>query len=227
METTTETLANIFRDVGRNYGFDKVDADFVSFKEFKVRWSRSYKWADFKVSDYLTDAPSEVIKGLATSLFSKIMGDNDEGYSEDMCKWVTAPEFSENKQPIYLKRSRNLTRSPKGEAKDLETAYGRLVEMGLVKKNPSVHLTWTKESNTRKIGYCSVLMRVITISSVLDTDVIPDFVLDYCVYHELCHLMIGFDPSAKRHGEEFSKLEAKYPQKREAKEWLKRLCLYL
>ena len=37
---------------------------------------------------------------------------------------------------------------------------------------------------------------------------IPDFVLDYCVYHELCHLMIGFDPMAKRHGEWVSKLEA-------------------
>ena len=64
------------------------------------------------------------------------------------------------------------------------------------------------------------------ISSVLDMDMIPDFVLDYCVYHELCHLMIGFDPMAKRHGEEFSKLEAKFPNKDEAEKWLKRLCLY-
>jgi hypothetical protein len=39
--------------------------------------------------------------------------------------------------------------------------------------------------------------------------------------------MIGFDPSAKRHGEEFQKLEAKYPKRNEAEDWLKRLCLYL
>jgi len=70
-------------------------------------------------------------------------------------------------------------------------------------------------------------MKVIAISSVLDTEAIPDFVLDYCLYHELCHLTIGFDPSAKRHGEEFSQLEAKFPQMNEATEWLKKLCLYL
>ena len=226
METTTETLTNIFQTVGKEYGFDRVEAELVAFKEFKVRWTRSYKWADFKISDYLSDAPCEVIRGLATSLFSKITG-SDEGYSEDMCKWITSPEFSEYKQPVYLKRSRNLTRSPKGEAKDLNSAYDRLVEMGLVEKDPAVHLTWTREANIRKIGHCSVLMKVITISSVLDSDMIPDFVLDYCLYHELCHLKIGFDPSAKKHGEEFRELEAKYSNRDEAEEWLKRLCLYL
>jgi hypothetical protein len=221
-----EVLRTKFKEIGKEYGFDKVEAEFVAFKEFKVRWQRSYKWADFKVSDYLTDAPPEVIAGLCRSLFSKITGE-DEGYSEDMCKWITAPEFSEYKQPLYLKRSRNITRSTEGDSKSLDAAYDRLIGLGLVERDPAIHLTWTKESNVRKIGHCSVLMKVVSISSVLDTDMIPDFVLDHCLYHELCHIMIGFDPSAKRHGEEFSNLEAKYPKRDEAEEWLKRLCLYL
>ena len=223
---TEEVLKTKFKEIGKEYGFEKVEAEFVPFKEFKVRWQRSYKWADFKVSDYLSDAPPEVIAGLCRSLFSKITGE-DEGYSEDMCKWITAPEFSEYKQPLYLKRSRNISRSAEGENKNLDDAYDRLIEMGLVERDPAIHLTWTKESNVRKIGHCSVLMKVVSISSVLDTDMIPDFVLDYSLYHELCHIMIGFDPSAKRHGEEFQTLEAKYPKKDEAEEWLKRLCLYL
>ncbi|MCL2148648.1 MAG: hypothetical protein FWH47_04850 [Methanomassiliicoccaceae archaeon] len=223
---TEEVLRTKFKEIGKEYGFDKVEAEFVAFKEFKVRWQRSYKWADFKVSDYLADAPPEVIAGLCNSLYSKIMGE-DEGYSEDMCRWITSPEFSEYKQPVYLKRSRNLTRSPDGEAKSLEAAYQRLIDAGLAERDPALHLTWTKESNVRKIGHCSVLMKVISISSVLDTDMIPDFVLDFCLYHELCHLMIGFDPTAKRHGAEFSRLEAKHPKRAEAEEWLKRLCLYL
>lgn len=221
-----EILKTKFKEIGKEYGFDKVEAEFVAFKEFKVRWQRSYKWADFKVSDYLADAPPEVIEGLCNSLFSKITGE-DEGYSKEMCDWITAPEFSEFKQPVYLKRSRNLTRTAKGEMRDLSDSYDRLIEMGLVEKDPTIHMTWTKESNVRKIGHCSVLMKVISISSVLDTDMIPEFVLDFCLYHELCHLMIGFDPTAKIHGEEFSKLEAKFPQREEAEEWLKRLCMYL
>ena len=223
---TEDVLRTKFKEIGKVYGFDKVEAEFVAFKEFKVRWQRSYKWADFKVSDYLADAPPEVIEGLCNSLFSKITGE-DEGYSEDMCRWITAPEFSMYKQPVYLKRSRNITRTTKGDVRDLEAAYDRLVEMGLVEKDPAISLTWTREPNIRKVGHCSVLMKVIQISSALDTEKIPESVLDFCLYHELCHIMIGFDPSAKMHGEQFSALEDKYPNGDEAKEWLKRLCLYL
>ena len=223
---TEEVLRTKFKEIGKVYGYENVEAEFAPFKEFKVKWQRSYKWADFKVSDYLADAPPEVIEGLCDSLFSKITGE-DKDYSEDMCKWITAPEFSEYKQPVFVKRARNITRTPKGECKDLDAAYDRLVELGLVEKDPAIHLTWTIEPNVRMVGHCSVLMKVITISSVLDTDMIPDFVLDYVLYHELCHILIGFDPTARSHGEHFSKLEDKYPKKDEAREWLKRLCLYL
>jgi hypothetical protein len=223
---TEDVLRTKFKEIGKEYEFDNVEAEFAPFKEFKIRWQRSYKWADFKVSDYFADAPPEVIEGLCRSMFSKITGD-DEGYSDEMCKWITAPEFSKYKQPVYLHRSRNITRTTKGDAKDLESAYERLVGLGLVEKDPAISLTWTKEPNIRKVGHCSVLMKVIMISSALDTEMIPDFVLDYCLYHELCHIIIGFDPSAKMHGEQFSSLEAKYPKIDEAKEWLKRLCLYM
>jgi hypothetical protein len=221
-----ENLRNIFRETGKEYGYDRVEAEFVAYKEFKVRWQRSYRWAEFKVSDYLADAPETVIRGLAKSLFSRIMGE-DGGYSKEMCDWITAPEFADYKQPVYLRRSRNLTRSPEGEHRNLEGSYSRLEKLGLVTKDPKAHISWTKESNIRKIGHCSVLMKTVSISNVLDSDAIPEFVLDYCLYHELCHLIIGFDPTAKRHGEEFARLEAKYPQQKEAEEWLKRLCMYL
>jgi len=221
-----EALRAKFKEIGKVYGYENVEAEFAPFKEFKVKWQRSYKWADFKVSDYLSDAPPEVIHGLCDSLFAKIEGEDKE-YSEEMCRWITSPEFSENKQPVFLRRARNITRTTKGESKDLDEAYDRLVELGLVEKDPRIHLTWTIEPNIRMVGSVSVLMKVIKISSVLDTENIPDFVLDYVLYHELCHMMIGFDPTATSHGEHFAKLESKYPKMDEAKEWLKRLCLYL
>ena len=222
-----EILRTKFAEVGKEFGFDKVDAEFMSFKEFKVRWQRSYKWAEFKVSDYLADAPEDVMESLARSIFSRIEGNTDDGYPEVMTDWVTSPDFARLKQPIYIRRSRNMTKSSDGDVKNLEDSYKRLVDMGLIEYDDSIYLAWTKEPNVRKVGHCSVLMRVISISRVLDTDMIPDFVLDYCLYHELCHILIGFDPLAKKHGVEFATLEAKFPQQEEAENWLKRLCMYL
>lgn len=222
-----EELRKRFEEIGRMYGFERVEAEFVPFKEFKVRWQRSYKWAEFKVSDYLEDAPVPVIDGLCRSIFSRISGDGGEKYTDEMREWMTDRRFSESKQPVYLRRSRSITRSPAGECRDLSESYGRLVASGLVEADPAVCLTWTKESNVRKVGQCSVLMKVVAISKVLDTDMIPEFVLDYCLYHEMCHLAIGFDPGSEKHGAEFAELESRYPRRDEAEEWLKRLCMYL
>ena len=58
---SNETLNGIFETVGRRYSYDDISAGFSQFRDFKVRWRRSYKWIEFDVSDYLEDAP-EILK---------------------------------------------------------------------------------------------------------------------------------------------------------------------
>ena len=131
------------------------------------------------------------------------------------------------KQPVYVRRSRNLTRSPQGEHRNLKDSYERLKKMGLVEDDPELFLSWTKEPNVRKVGYCSVLMKVVAVSSVLDNPDIPENVMDFVLYHELCHILIGFDPGSEKHAKGFAELESRFPTRKEAEDWLRRLCLYL
>ena len=69
---TDEMLTAIFSDVGRRYGFKEVKANFSALADFKVKWTRSYKWADFVVSDYVDRASTEALTNLADVLFSRI-----------------------------------------------------------------------------------------------------------------------------------------------------------
>ncbi len=220
-------LQEIFRNIGKKHKYDTVAAEFTAYKDFKVRWQRSYKWADFKVSDYLSDAPEKVVEGLAETLFTRITMRDETSFSEEMCDWVTAPEFAQTKQPIYLRRSRNITRSPRGEHRNLTDSYNRLIDMGLVERDPALFLSWTKEPNIRKLGHCSVLMKVVSLSSALDDPEIPEFVMDYVLYHELCHLIMGFNPTLGRNKTKFAELEAMYPKQDEAESWLRKLCMSL
>ncbi len=221
-------LVTAFREAGKKYGYDTVDAEFVAFKDFKVRWSRSYKWASFKVSDYLMDADEVVLKQLAEVIYTRIKGlEGEIDYPPELHAYVTEPKFVDEKQPIFLKRSRNITKSAEGEFKDLYESYNRLADLGLVEIDPKLHLTWTRDMNVRKVGHCSVLMKVISITRLLDADMVPDFVLDYALYHELCHMTIGFDPTCRKHDEMYVPLDDKYPQHKEAREWLKRLILVI
>ncbi len=56
-----QMLTAIFSVAGTRNGYDEVQAEFSPFRDFKVKWTRSYKWIAFEVSDYLSDAPENVI----------------------------------------------------------------------------------------------------------------------------------------------------------------------
>ena len=223
----SETLSSVFQSVGKGYGYDSVSAEATEFKDFKIKWRRSCGWVEFEVSDYLKDAPPEVVKGLAEMIFSRISGTRMDEYPKEMHDWITSDEFVKSKQKIFLSRSKNLTRSAVGEHIDLNESYKRLVNMGLVTHDKDVVISWTKRPNVKSIGHASVLMKVITISSALDSDEIPPFVCDFVLYHELLHLKKGFDPFGERHGTDFRAMESLFPKADEADQWLKRLRLVL
>ena len=228
MSACATRLNEAFSTVGKEHGYDSVSADFQEFKEFKVKWRRSCGWAEFEASDYLKDAPLDVLEGLADTIFSRISRrDENKQHSDVMLEWMTSEEFVKNKQPIYLSRSRNLSRTHVGEHIDLSESYNRIIDLGLVSRDNDLVISWTKQPNVKRIGYCSVLMKVIAISSVFDTLSIPKFVSDYVLYHELIHLDRGFDPFNQRHDTGFHALENLYPKRKEAEDWLKRLRLYL
>lgn len=80
---SNEALDLAFKNAGEEYGFDSVVAQFEKFQDVKVRWQRSYRWAEFKVTDYIKDAPESVFDDLADSIFSKIAG-KDNDYPQSM-----------------------------------------------------------------------------------------------------------------------------------------------
>ena len=223
----SKTLSESFRDIGKKYGYDSVAAEFCGFKEFKVKWTRSCGWAEFCVSDYVNNAPYEVMAGLAETIFLRISKRTGKGYPQEMLNWITSDDFVREKQPVYMSRSRNLTRSAVGEHADLNESYERLIDAGLAEYNSQLAISWTKRPNIRRVGTCSVLMKVISISSALDDPSVPAFVYDYVLYHELIHSAKGFDPFGQRHGNDFRVLEHLHPMHREAEEWLGKMRLHI
>ncbi|MCL2786293.1 MAG: hypothetical protein FWD81_03625 [Methanomassiliicoccaceae archaeon] len=224
---TAELLNESFADIGKKYGYESVTAEFSSFKEFKVKWRRSCGWIELEVSDYLKDAPRDVMEGMADTIFSKITRRSRNGYPQRMMEWISSDDFVRGKQRTYMERSRNVTGTPVGEHVDLKDSYERLIALGLAERDGDLMMTWTKQPNMKRIGYCSVLMKVVIISSMLDSESVPEFVTDYVLYHELIHVGKGFDPFGQRHGADFRALERLYPMQREAEEWLRKLRLYL
>ncbi len=189
---TEKELREVFEETGKRHGYGIIRARYVALRDFKVRWTRvaNRDWADFEVSDYIKGARPDMIASLAETIFSK-MENKTVPYSDELSRWALSDDFIEEKQPIYISRCRNLTRTTEGRCKDLDESFDRLVSMGLIETDMRPYMSWTMNEFMRKCGYSSSLMNVIVVSSYFDADEIPDYLLDYVVYGEWLRLSEG------------------------------------
>ena len=189
-------LEAVFKRVGRRYGYGNVRASYDGFTDFKVRWQRSTGWINFQVSDYLSDAPDEVLEGIAGTLFGRITGrDGEDGYPEVVRDWLTNPMFPKTKRDVFLERIGRTEPGTMGEERDLRDSYDRLRESGLIRDMEDVDLRWY-HGNGYGAGRSSVLMRSAIVSDALDSEGIPDEIVDYVLYMQLANIARGFDPGA-------------------------------
>ena len=224
MRMENEILTRIFAREGARYGFKDVEARFVAFRDFKVKWRRSYTWISFDVSDYLDDAPEEVMEAIARTVYARIKGDMSVEYGDDVSEWVMSDDFVDRRQNQFVGRFRGLTRSPMGSHRNLEDSYRRLLDMGLVRDEPKLRMGWYNTGG-RNSGTSSVLMRVVAINSILDDPEIPEAVLDYCFYAHMCHVEMGFGPDRTGKDAEYQEALARFPMKKEAEDGMRRFSI--
>jgi hypothetical protein len=189
MSTTEEILNTTFKKVGNDFGYE-TSAEYAAFRDLKVRWQRTYQWAEFQVSDYLRDAPEEVLEGIARTIFTKIQGD-ESNYTDEVVGWLTAPEFVERLQPTYIQRDRRIS-FDEGEHKNLEEVVDRLKEKGFIKDLGKTRIFWSNEATSGRGGWSSALMKVITVNRKLDSDSVPDEVLDAVILNEVANIECDF-----------------------------------
>ncbi len=85
------------------------------------------------------------------------------------------------------------------------------------------HLVWSNRLTRRKFGHYQEDTNTVLISRTLDHRRTPLFVLDYVMYHELLHKMLGSRLKKNRryiHTREFKKLDTAYPNFEKAQKYL-------
>ena len=214
---TTIQLTEAFQEASNILAHEmSVTAEFAPYRDLKVRWTRTYGAADFSVSDYLQDAPMEVIEGIARTIFSKIANAESDRYPKETEEWLTSEEFRDLNQEIYIKRSRTISDL---DTTRLEDSYQRLMDDGLVKPIEGLRLFWTDENRSdASPGQSSCLMRVVIMNGRLIS--CPDDVLDYCLLKQLANINVDFGTEVLERKNEVETMISMFPRADEARLWL-------
>lgn len=207
-------LTECFSAAGSAHGYKTVTARFAAFRDFKIRWSRTYKWAEFEVSDYINGAPGDIMCAIAETIFDKICG-GEGGYPGQVIDWLNSEEFLRDKQPVYARRFPGFLGAVEGTYKNLDDSRRRLVDAGLLEDDPDLRIGWVTPGKGKAVGHASVLMKVVGISGLLDSEGVPDGLLDFCLYTQTAHVSMGFDPARRDRDTQYEELLSLFPDRDE------------
>ena len=113
-----------------------------------------------------------------------------------------------------------------GKIYSLDHSFGRVNQKYFGGRMEKPHLVWNNQITHRKFGHYQDDTNTIVVSISLDHPRVPEYVLDYVMFHELLHKQLGARQVKNRrytHTNEFKSEESQYSRITKAKQILRRL----
>jgi hypothetical protein len=111
----------------------------------------------------------------------------------------------------------------RGRYHDLKTAFQRVNRRYFKNHLTIPRLVWGQRLSRRKLGHYQPATDTVLVSRTLDNPEVPEFVVDFIVYHELLHKQLGIQAAGGRrysHTPAFKQAERRFQQFQEAQEFL-------
>jgi hypothetical protein len=182
------------------------------------------RWV-IRISDHCRNAPAPVLEAVLMLLGSKIAHRRPpqrflqtyELFRKDPSVEETVRERRRRKGRKYIAGSAGKYYSPEEIFKEVNSRFFN----GQIEVN---RIGWGKRKGWARLGHYDPIHHTITLSPVLDSPKVPEFVVRYIVYHEMLHALFGDSPSRgfrRHHHAEFRRAERAHPDYARAEKFLR------
>ncbi len=179
--------------------------------------------AVFNLNAAFADAPEDAVRGIAGILLARLHRVREEAIPE---AWRKASRAFLAERPASATGRKHI--EPVGAHRSLLESYLR-VSLDMDLALPQVpRLSWSRTVAGHRFGHWDADHNVVVLSQILDDADVPEFVLDYVLYHELLHIVhpVRMGSGSRRivHSAAFRRDERRYPRWREGEEWIHKLA---
>jgi hypothetical protein len=187
----------------------------------RIRDGKAY----VRLAELMADAPLAVQRALAFILVAKLMRRKVPKGANQMYREYTSQELIRDKAEASRKtRGRKMISSAQGRFFDLDEAFERINDEFFAGEISKPTLTWSQKKTFSILGHHDPTHDTIVISKSLDSANVPQFVVDYILYHELLHIKHPIEMingRQRKHSSAFKKDEKLFPYYAQAERWLK------
>ena len=189
----------------------------------RVRAGRVY----VRISDLLSNAPPEVIRALAFLLVARLLSRKAPRDHERVYRaYAFSPDLLRKSDLARKTRGRKVISTSRGRVYDLERIFARLNRLYFDGAIDQPSLTWSQRRARSILGHHDAAHDTITISKTLDAAEVPEWFVEYIMFHEMLHIKHSariINGRRYYHTPAFRAEERSYPRYEQAQQWLDRV----
>jgi predicted metal-dependent hydrolase len=230
--STPPNLDQVFREAHRQLkprtAVPPIHAEFFPFAGLNHTARLNNGKLRIRVSDIFKDAPSDVLGSLATILLAKLYRKSvDDALHRIYRVYILKTDVQERARAARGERGRPPRHTNAlGRYVDLDASYERINRLYFDEGMKRPRLSWSKKRSRYILGRYDALHHTIFVSRVFDSPDVPDYVIDYIMFHEMLHVKHRSrvqDARCLVHTSEFREDERRFSHYKPAKQWLKSL----
>jgi predicted metal-dependent hydrolase len=227
MNEVTKFFVDAFHHLGRNRGVPAIDVRFYPYAglrhTIRVRSGQVY----VRLSDISKDCPPEVMRALAFVLVARLLGKKVPAVHERAYRdYSLAPEVMRSSDIARRRRGRKVISSARGNTYDLEKLFSKLNRKYFDSSLEKPTITWSQRKTRSILGHHDRVYETITISKSLDSPQVPEWFVEYILYHEMLHMRHAARMINGRryyHTAAFRLDERRFAKYEEAQRWLEQV----
>ncbi len=217
-------FVDAFRQLERNRPTPEVEVRFYPYAglnhTIRLRSGRVH----VRVSDILRDAAPNVQRALAFMLVAKLLRRPTPQVHERIYRdYACTPPVLRAADIARRRRGRKAVTTSRGATYDLERMFARLNRRYFDNLIPKPTLTWSQRRTRRILGHHDPAHNTIVISKTLDAPDVPEWFVEYVLYHEMLHIKHParlVNGRRMYHTKAFRTEEERFPRYDEAQAWL-------
>lgn len=182
-------FAEAFRHYERVRATPSIDVRFYPYAglhhTIRVRAGKVY----VRISDVFTSAPRSVHRALAFILVTKLMRQpTPQVYDRIYRDYACTPQMLRASDIARRCRGRKMLTSAKGRVYDLDKMFRRVNRRYFDNNLEKPILSWSQRRTRRILGHHDAVHNTIVISKTLDARDVPEWFVEYILYHEMLHI---------------------------------------
>jgi hypothetical protein len=225
-ETIEEIYGRVFKDLRPSLATPGITIRFHRFTNLTSNIRLVQGELLVKISDLLTEAPAHVQESLAYILLSKLFRQRPPKQMMEVYRlYLSRQEVRGQLDSVRQSRGRKLLAEAAGHHFDLDQMFASINERYFENSILKPQLGWSLQQSRTILGHYDSSHHAIAISRRLDRADIPEFVVEYVLYHEMLHIKhpVEHKGATRRiHTRSFKQEEKLYARYAEAKAFLKK-----